>query len=746
MSGLCTSDTVDLDEQIIDLDFSRKGLSTWGASWGNVRQMHSTNLPPAGKAIDVDTTRPEGVYLTARIVEPTAVKLVKEGVYSAFSVGISKPRIIRDKVAKNGRVVDGVFSEVSVVDFPALPSAKFEIMKRAHEEIETLEKSLTPVGTLYKRNVDPDVGGGVDRDKVSAEDFAGKDRSFPIVTPSDVSDTASSIGRSGSDNYSSDQLKKNIIEIAQRKGPNFVAELPESWKDAEKGVETEVEKSATECEVCKGAGCEKCMDAQVKKAASDCTTCKGTGKIMEGNRDCPDCDGNAVSSEVEKKGKVPKDDADVTDALEDADDAVDAAQEAQAKDNAKHVAGMPEEEDDEDEKKDAKKILGVDLSYALRRIHDATCPAYSRTVVEAAHPAVAKNGLKSVIDPEIVRTALADAAMSTSFDPEVVRNLAEALESALSLADAPYAEVEMARDTLAKGFADAYPTANVTPGNVTPGQFQRTFLSAGRAPLSSTGADPRIPYVGESTADADDFDRSALTDGHERTSPSSTDSALASPSGHLSAVDQLAAISRDNAMVSIAALHERIAAVHPALCALDGSEAGIRSAGFSHAGMESMDMSGSITDLKAAAATPAIEKSADDSDTIVAEVDGGQEVLIDTEVLTSLVKTILAEQMSVKFDEMQEVLDAVQADVQKMASEPDPAQAPLRGTVAVERAIVTKSVTEADMLRSKAEEDFKSQVQYLETLTKSGNPELRMRAQGQLERLFDRAVMSTDLS
>ena len=113
VSGLCTSDTVDLDDQIIDLDFSRKGLAQWAATFGNIRQMHSTNLPPAGKAIQIDTTKPDGVYLTARIVEPGAVKLCKEGVYSAFSVGISKPRIVRDKVAKQGRVLDGVFSEVA---------------------------------------------------------------------------------------------------------------------------------------------------------------------------------------------------------------------------------------------------------------------------------------------------------------------------------------------------------------------------------------------------------------------------------------------------------------------------------------------------------------------------------------------------------------------------------------------------------------------------------------------------------
>lgn len=91
---------------------------------------------------------------------------------------------------------------------------------------------------LRKKDMAPNVGGGVDLDKVPDEDFAGKDRSFPIVTPADVSDAASSIGRAGDDNYSTDKLKSNIIAIAQRKGAKFVAELPDKWRrelDAKKG-------------------------------------------------------------------------------------------------------------------------------------------------------------------------------------------------------------------------------------------------------------------------------------------------------------------------------------------------------------------------------------------------------------------------------------------------------------------------------------------------------------------------------
>jgi hypothetical protein len=144
VEGLCTDDNLDLDEQIIDSDFARKGLSAWFQDWGNVRQMHSGNLPPAGKAVSMEK-RDDGIWVRAHIVEPTAVKLVKEEVYKAFSVGISKPRIIRDVLAKGGRVVDGIFSEISLVDFPANPRARFQLAKRAKSgDIEVVEKAIEP--------------------------------------------------------------------------------------------------------------------------------------------------------------------------------------------------------------------------------------------------------------------------------------------------------------------------------------------------------------------------------------------------------------------------------------------------------------------------------------------------------------------------------------------------------------------------------------------------------------------------
>ena len=71
------------------------------------------------------------------------------------------------------------------------------------------------------------------------EDYAGKNQSFPIEVPKDVADAARSIGRAGDDNYSTDELKKRIIAIAKRKGPEFEDELPKAWQEVDDKKELE---------------------------------------------------------------------------------------------------------------------------------------------------------------------------------------------------------------------------------------------------------------------------------------------------------------------------------------------------------------------------------------------------------------------------------------------------------------------------------------------------------------------------
>ena len=116
------------------------------------------------------------------------------------------------------------------------------------------------------------------RKEADASDFAGKNRSFPILKSEDVSAAASSIGRAGSDNYSTDELKSRIISIAYRKG--FQGSLPESWKHKadQKAASALPDK------------------AQVADTKAKCPLCKGSGKIRAGHVTCPDCKGTGLKA------------------------------------------------------------------------------------------------------------------------------------------------------------------------------------------------------------------------------------------------------------------------------------------------------------------------------------------------------------------------------------------------------------------------------------------------------------------
>lgn len=69
--------------------------------------------------------------MTGEVVEPTAKRLVEKGVLSAYSIGISHPKVVTDARAPGGRICGGDIVEVSLVDRPANPSCKFALAKGA---------------------------------------------------------------------------------------------------------------------------------------------------------------------------------------------------------------------------------------------------------------------------------------------------------------------------------------------------------------------------------------------------------------------------------------------------------------------------------------------------------------------------------------------------------------------------------------------------------------------------------------
>ncbi len=84
-----------------------------------------------------------------------------------------------------------------------------------------------------------------ERDAMDSGDFAGKGKSFPIKTSADVDAAFHSLGRAGSDNYSTAVIRANIIKIAKRKG----LKLPKSAQETKESAQV----AGAELKLCEGA-------------------------------------------------------------------------------------------------------------------------------------------------------------------------------------------------------------------------------------------------------------------------------------------------------------------------------------------------------------------------------------------------------------------------------------------------------------------------------------------------------------
>jgi hypothetical protein len=133
--GKATDDALDIDKQICDGDWLDRAMPHWFKSGGNIREQHS-NIA-AGVATDYKMEK-DGHYITALVVDPVSAKKVEHGVLKGFSIGIKNPRVIQDSKAANGRIVDGLIVEVSLVDRPANPNCQLVLAKSASGEDSTV--------------------------------------------------------------------------------------------------------------------------------------------------------------------------------------------------------------------------------------------------------------------------------------------------------------------------------------------------------------------------------------------------------------------------------------------------------------------------------------------------------------------------------------------------------------------------------------------------------------------------------
>ena len=134
--GKATDDTLDSDEQVCDPAWLERAMPEW-FKFGNIREQHSSIA--AGVATEYKNEGSEH-FITAHVVDPSSIKKVKAGVLKGFSIGIRRPRVVKDNKAIGGRIIDGQIVEISLVDRPANPACTLTIAKTVDSELVQVEE------------------------------------------------------------------------------------------------------------------------------------------------------------------------------------------------------------------------------------------------------------------------------------------------------------------------------------------------------------------------------------------------------------------------------------------------------------------------------------------------------------------------------------------------------------------------------------------------------------------------------
>ena len=118
--GFASTPDLDTDGEIIKTEALEKALPDY-LQFPTIREMHQAKAIGTTKQADISK---EGLYIGAKIVSDDAWKLVKEGVYKAFSIG-------GNVIKRVGNIIQELdLIEISLVDVPANKAAVIEVWKR----------------------------------------------------------------------------------------------------------------------------------------------------------------------------------------------------------------------------------------------------------------------------------------------------------------------------------------------------------------------------------------------------------------------------------------------------------------------------------------------------------------------------------------------------------------------------------------------------------------------------------------
>jgi hypothetical protein len=643
---------------------------------------------------------------------------------------------------------------------------------------------------LEKRDFDANVGGGVDRDKIPAQDFVDSEgRRFPIVKPGDVSDAVSSYGRA-KPQIPMPQFKERLTAIAHRKGPAFVAELPDSWSDSS-SANKDITLTSPDPAGLVPYNLQGQEDVEaVNKGSKDCPNC---GKSYDADaklRRCENCGAKlpkakvgktlnaALPSDVKPAGPHREPDGSQVELLE-------------------HETGMHTTPDH-----DAADVIPASVksaeAYIVKRTHDAFCPAYSQAVVEDAYPSL--KTVAGVVDAAWWSNQIPDAVAKA--DMRSVALLAAVADGMTTLAGIDPTILADASAAAHKAFTDDYPTAKLHPDTVTPGQFQRPYITAGHAAPNASHGVPNTPPPPSTPLNPDDYHRPLITAGHEAASPSDKGNNLATSTVRTGAGRTFyTSAAREAAKNAMGSMHDHIATTFPDMCPLAPSRPVLPA-----------DMHDKATPVPVAplrvpaapgekAATPDVEKAGAQryrhgwipigvgtpvvhretgrTGTVVSsrktKVGGvrhkvrmddklGSHETFDEESLSphggpanrggkkrvrkdelaAIVKSAVADATANISRHYEATIADLQAQVDELGSQPDPAQAPLRGVVRKaaggDAAPVEKRSLAAEAQQQAAALERAEQIHYLQLMSKSADPNTREHAETMLEGLLTKSA------
>jgi hypothetical protein len=144
--GIAAQETADHAGEIMDYKKSKPNFQSWsdemskatdGASLGNIRAMHGNTV--AGKAVGLDfDDAAMSIKVCAKIVDNNEWQKVLEGCYTGFSMGGKYGEKWQDG---DLRRYEAIPNEISLVDRPCIPTAKFFDIQKADGTV--MQKAFT---------------------------------------------------------------------------------------------------------------------------------------------------------------------------------------------------------------------------------------------------------------------------------------------------------------------------------------------------------------------------------------------------------------------------------------------------------------------------------------------------------------------------------------------------------------------------------------------------------------------------